>query len=92
MIMLGQTESGKLIMASNQPLPSDIERVEYYRDQKLFNFVFEDKNCEDQLMPCEMSDKSHKMITISPDVIIVAMAQAGEEPYEYLTPLVQIGV
>lgn len=91
MIRLGHTETGRLIIASNEHLPSDIERVEYYRDQRLFNFVFEDENCEDQLMPCEMDEKSHDTIMISPDVIIVAMAQKGEEPYEYLTPLVQIG-
>ena len=43
MIHLGLTNDKRLIMASNQALPSDIERVEYYREQKLFNLVFEDK-------------------------------------------------
>lgn len=91
MIRLGRTDNGKLIMGSNQPLPSDVERVEYYRDQKLFNLVFEDDECEDMLMNCEMSRENHELITVSPDMIIVAMVQDGEEPYEYIAPLVQIG-
>lgn len=92
MIRLGQTNDGRLIMASNQPLPSDIERIEYYREQKLFMLVFEDKEHEDQLMPCEMSDEVSTIIKASPEIIIVAMTEEGTTPYEYTTPLVQIGV
>ena len=92
MIHLGITNDERLIMASNQELPSDIERVEYYREQKLFNLVFEDKNQADQLMPCEMSDEVSQIIKSSPDVIIVAMAQDDQQPYEYIAPLVQIGL
>ena len=73
-------------------MPSDLKRVEYYREQKLFMFAYEDENEEDQLMPCEMDDKIANIIKASPDVIIVAMAQEGEEPYAYTAPLVQVGV
>lgn len=92
MIRLGQNEDQRLIIASDETLPSDLKRVEYYREQKLFMFVYEDENEEDQLMPCEMDDKIANIIKASPDVIIVAMAQEGEEPYAYTAPLVQVGV
>lgn len=92
MIHLGITNDERLIMASNQELPSDIARVEYYREQKLFMLVFEDKEHGDQLMPCEMSDEVSDIIKISPDIIIIAMAQEGEQAYEYIAPLVQIGL
>ena len=43
-------------------------------------------------MPCEMSEKASEIIKSSPDLIIVAMAQDDEQPYEYIAPLVQIGL
>jgi hypothetical protein len=92
MIHLGITNDERLIMASNQAMPSDIARVEYYRDQKLFMLVYEDKEHGDELMPCEMSDDVSHIIKTSPDVIIVVMAQEGQQPYEYIAPLVQIGL
>lgn len=91
MIRLGKTDDGRLIMGCNHQLPADIERVEYYRDQKLFLLKFEGID-EDRLMPIEMSDEVSATIKISPDVIIVAMAQEGQEPYEYTAPLVQVGL
>lgn len=92
MIRLGKTNDGRLVMASNDPLPSDIGRIEYYREQKLFNLVFEDENCEERLMPCEMSDSVSEMVKSSPDMIVIAMAQPNMPPYEYIAPIIQIGL
>ena len=92
MIHLGQTADGRLVLASNQPMPCDIQRVEYYREQKLFQFVYEDPKIEDQLMPAEMSDAVSELIKKSPDIIVVAMAEQGKEPYGYIAPLIQIGL
>lgn len=92
MIHLAQSADGRLVLASNQAMPSDISRIEYYRDQKLFQFIFEDTEAEDQLMPAEMSDEVAEIIKKSPDIIVVAMAEEGEEPYGYVAPLVQIGL
>lgn len=92
MIQLGQTDDGRLIIASNQELPSKIKRVEYYREQKLFTFAFEDEDEEDILMPYEVSDEISDIIKGSPNVIIIAMAEEGQERLKYLVPLVQIGV
>lgn len=92
MIKLGQTDDGRLIIASNQRLPAKIAHVEYYREQRIFSFSFEDETEEDMLMPFEVSDEVSEIIKGSPDIIIIAMAEIGEQPQKYLSPLVQIGL
>lgn len=92
MIRLGRTNKGHMIIASDEPLPSKVKRVEYYREQKIFSFAFDDENEEDMLMSYEVSDEISDIIKASPDIIIVAMAEEGQEPSKYLSPLVQIGV
>ena len=92
MIQLGRTEDGRLIIASNQPFPSKIQRVEYYREQKIFSLCFEGDDHEDMLMPYEAPDDIANIIQSSPDVIIVAMAEEGKEKFKYLSPLVQVGI
>ena len=92
MIKLGQNDDGRLIIASNQPFPAKIKRVEYYREQKLFTFSFEDKDEEDILMPYEVSDEVSDIIKSSPDIIIIVQAELeGQEAEKYLCPLVQVG-
>jgi hypothetical protein len=91
MIHLGQTDDGRLLIASNQPLPSKIKCVEYYREQKLFTFSFEDPNDDDIILPYEVSEKSAEIIEISPNVIIIVTAPEGHERQEYLCPLIQVG-
>ncbi len=92
MIELGKSDDGRLILASNQPFPSDIARVEYFRDQKLFMLVYEDKEAGSDLMPCEMSDDVSNIIRESPDIIVIAMTKENAEPTGYQTSLVQIGM
>lgn len=92
MIQLAQSSDGRLIIASNQPFPADVERVEYYREQKLFMLVFEGSEGESDLMPCEVNDDVAKIVHASPDVVIMAMNEEGIEPYGYIAPLVQIGL
>lgn len=92
MIHLAQSGDGRLVLASNQALHADISRVEYYRDLKLFMLVFEGEDEQSDLMPCEMSDDVAKIIHSSPDIVVVAMNQDGQEPYGYIAPLVQIGL
>ena len=90
MIKLAQSPDGRLIIASNQEFPSDVSRVEYFRDLKLFMLTFE---CgEDALMPAEVSNDVALIIHNSPDIIVIAMKEEGKEPYGYVVPLVQIGV
>lgn len=92
MIKLAKSDDGRLILASNQPFPSDIARVEYYRDLKLFMLAYENEEDGDDLMPCEISDDVAKIVKASPDVIVIAMKEEGARPYGYVVPLVQIGL
>lgn len=92
MIQLGQALDGRLILGSNQPFPADVRHVEYYKDQRLFNLVFDTEDEENALMPCEISPKTAAIIHTSPNIMVIAMAETGVEPYGYMVPLIQIGV
>ena len=46
----------------------------------------------DDLMPCEIAPGMAHKIESSADVMVVAMAENGQEPYGYQVPLVQVGV
>lgn len=80
------------MVVSNQDLPSDVRRVEYYRDLRLFMLVYENEDHGSDLMPCEISEDVAQKVVESPDIIVVAMAKENTEPYGYHVPLVQIGV
>ena len=92
MIKLGRTEKGHLILAADEPLPSKVKRVEYYREQKIFTLSFEDEEEEDRLMSYEISDEISEIVKSSPEVIIIALTEDGKDNEKYLCPLVQVGV
>ncbi|PZQ45502.1 MAG: hypothetical protein DI551_07230 [Micavibrio aeruginosavorus] len=92
MIRLGQAMDGRLIVGSNEPFPADVKHVEYYKEQRLFSLVFETEDEESRLMPCELCEKTAAIVQASPNIMVIAMAEAGAEPYGYMVPLVQIGV
>ncbi len=90
MIRLGQAMDGRLILGSNEPFPADIKYVEYYAAQRLFSLVFDNEEEESTLMPCEISCESAAIVRSSPNIMVIAMAETGVEPYGYMVPLIQI--
>ena len=92
MIRLGQTVDGRLVLGSNEPFPADVKHVEYYKDQRLFSLIFETEDEESALMPCELDPKTASIVQASPNIMVIAMAEKGAEPYGYSVPLIQIGV
>lgn len=90
MIQLGRAQDGRLVLATNQPMPADIKHVEYYREQRLFMAVYE--NGDSDLLPTEISPGIADIVHTSPKVMIVAVTAEGEEPMGYDVPLIQIGV
>ena len=92
MIRLGQAMDGRLILGSNEKFPAYVKHVEYYKEQRLFSLVFDTDDEERTLMPCQLCGKTAAIVHSSPNIMIIAMAEAGEEPYGYMVPLVQIGV
>lgn len=91
MIRLGQTLDGRLIIGASVAFPHDVKHVEYYRDQKLFNLVYDTPEEDSDLMPCEMTADVATIVESSPDVIIVARGDAGTIEEAYQIPLIQIG-
>lgn len=92
MISLGKALDGRLVLGSNQIFPGFVKYVEYYREQRLFNLVFETDDEESALMPCEVTGENAAIVQASPNIIVIAMAEKGANPYGYSVPLVQIGV
>lgn len=92
MIRLAQSTDGRLVLASNQPFPADVARVEYYREQRLFMLVYDNEDKDSDLMPCEIGEKEADIVKSSPDIMVIAMSKQGEEPLGYNVPLVQIGL
>ena len=92
MIRLGQALDGRLVLGSNEPFPADVKHVEYYKDQRLFSLVFETEEDESSLMPCELDAHTAAIVQASPNIMVIAMAESGAEPYGYSVPLIQIGI
>jgi hypothetical protein len=92
MIRLGQAMDGRLILGSSESFPADIRYVEYYKEQRLFSLVFDTEDEESALMPCEIDSKTASIVQSSPNIMVIAMAEAGADPYGYMVPLIQIGV
>lgn len=92
MIRLAQATDGRLIIGSNQTFPGFVKHVEYYKEQRLFSLVFDMDEEPSALMPCELCPRTAAIVQSSPNIMIIAMAEEGREPYGYMVPLVQIGV
>lgn len=92
MIKLGQALDGRLVIGSNQPFPADVKHVEYYREQHLFTLVFDTDDDESALMPTEVDPRTAAIVQASPNIMVIAMAAEGQNPYGYTVPLIQIGV
>ena len=96
MIKLGQADDGRLVLGSNEEFPADIKYVEYYREQRLFNLVFDTDEESSDLMPLELCDDTAAAVHGSPTIMIIAMAGQPKGPdgqaYGYMVPLIQVGV
>ncbi len=91
-IELGLLPDQRIAIVTNEEFPADVQRVEYYRDQRLFMLVYsEEGEPEDELMHYELREDAHERVVKAPDAFIVA-AVPGAPLCGYDVPLVQIGV
>lgn len=90
-IELGILTDGRVTLVSDAPLPDIVRRVEYYREQKLFQIIYDNSTeHEDLLMECEVPSHMTRPVEKSPNVIIFTLFP-GLEPLGYKVPLVKVG-
>ena len=78
-----------IMLVSDEPLPSVVRRVEYYRDQKLMMLVYNNPAFPEELMQYEIPDHMTKKIEMCPNIIIFSV-YPDHKPIGYKAPLVQI--
>ena len=90
-IELGILRDGRVTMMSDRPLPDVVRRVEYYRDQRVFQLVYKDSDSnEDLLMEHEVPENLAAPVEKCPNILIFT-AFPGQEPLGYKVPLVKVG-
>ncbi len=89
-IELGILEDGRITMVCDKPLPDIVQRVEYYREQRLFQLVYDQDAFKDELMECEIPADMAYPVEKSPNVIILTIVK-GLDPMGYKAPLIKVG-
>ena len=89
-VELGILNDGRVTLVCDAPTQDVVRRVEYYRDQRLFQLVYEGQENEDQLMECEIPESMVPPIEKAPNVIILTIVR-GFEPLGYKAPLIKVG-
>lgn len=89
-IELGILNDGRVSIICDMPMPDVVRRVEYYRDQRLFQLVYNDDDIEDHLMECEIPENLISPVEKSPNVIILTIVE-GFDPLGYKAPLIKVG-
>lgn len=88
-IELGILKDGGVVLVADAPLPEVVQRIEYYRDQRLFMLVYRDST-EGQLMDYEIPEDMAMPIEKSPNVIVYTLFKS-HDPVGYKVPLIKVG-
>lgn len=78
-----------VMMVSDQPFPSVVKRVEYYRDQRLMMLVYNDPNCPEEMMQYEIPPGLAQKVESCPNIVVFSV-YPDHYPIGYKAPLVQI--
>ena len=93
-IELGVLHDGVVMLASDEPLPHIVKRVEFYREQRLFMLVYNDRDMQNEekneLMHYEVPENLTYSVEKSPNIIIYSLFP-DEEPVGYRVPLIKVG-
>ena len=90
-VNLGQMPDGDLVIVSDQTLPDDVKRVEYYRDQKLFMLVYANDDHEGDLMHYELADDIARKVERKTALMIIEPDKISGKPMGYYASLIQVG-
>lgn len=87
---LGILHDGSVMMVSDMPLPDLVQRIEYYREQRLFMLVYNDEeNHPEELMHYEIPEDMSSPVENTPNILIYSLFP-DHEPIGYKVPLVQV--
>lgn len=89
-IEMGVMNDGRITLVCDNPLPDVVQRVEYYREQRLFQLVYYDETFEDHLMECEIPENFISPVEKSPNIFIFTVVP-GIKPLGYKAPLIKVG-
>ncbi len=89
-VEFGKFGDGGMAIVSDDFFPHRIRRVEYYRDQRLIQLVYDqDPELQGELMHYELSDAAVKLAEASENVTII-MASPDKKVYGYHVTLVKV--
>ncbi len=91
-IDVARLTNGQLAMISDRPFPAPVRHIEYYKEQKLFQLVFEDPEAGEMLVTRELDAEAARIVETAHDIMVVVSAAEGGEPQGYDVPLIQLGV
>jgi hypothetical protein len=91
-INLGQHKDGDLVLVTDQSFDADVKRVEYFREQKLLNIIYDlDHDHPGDLAHFELPDDvAHKVCRKSNIMIMEPHPKTGQM-VGYYASLIQIG-
>ncbi|PZP56587.1 MAG: hypothetical protein DI586_03255 [Micavibrio aeruginosavorus] len=90
-IQMGHLPEGDLVMVCDQELPSEVKRVEYFRDQKLLMLVYKDGEQEDELMHYELPEDYARRVELKSNLVIIEPDPQTGKQMGYYTSLIQVG-
>lgn len=90
-IELGQLPDGDLALVCGTPLPADVKRVEYYRDQRLFMLVYDLPDHEGDLMHYELKADVAEKVQKRSSLVVIEPDRVSGKPTGYYASLIQIG-
>lgn len=92
-VELATYDGDNYAVLTDAELPAKVKRIEYYRDQKLFLFVYEDPDHEGDLVHYELHPDIAEKIKKTAEVGVAVFTDGVDEAKEwYKVPLIQIGV
>lgn len=88
---LGELPDGDLVLVSDMRLPSDVKRIEYYRDQRLLMLVYDAEDHEGDLMHYELRDDVARKVERRSSMVIIEPDLLTGRPSGYYASLIQVG-
>lgn len=89
-VELSTLKDGGVLLVNNGAVPDLLKRVEFYQDQKLMMFVYQDEARQSDLMEFEVPEEMVETVSHSPDVIIFTTFE-NHDPIGYKVPLIKVG-